>query len=237
MAHAQALPPPSQPRSQMLDPRRRKDQQHRVDRQPVARHGPGGDVEHAVEDDEGEEECGMWNVECGMWNVECGMWNVECATVRPAVLGTDDVLWLLTSGSCEKCSHPRQLGQQVAIDARPGSLSGPDQRGGCGDGSTGCVGGGQKDLGPPRDLRRGATVSQIKNRASRSGIEASAGFSGQREQPAKASNPEDYLNIYRGRIIVLLRSHPRVIEPSAPQDSAPARKSSARARHSVAQEG
>jgi hypothetical protein len=39
-------------------------------------------------------------------------------------------------------------------------------------------------------------VSQIKIRASQSGIEASAGFSGQQEQPAKASIPEDYLNIY-----------------------------------------
>ena len=41
-----------------------------------------------------------------------------------------------------------------------------------------------------------AIVSQIKLRALRSGIEASAGFSGPRAQPAKASSPEDYLNIY-----------------------------------------
>ncbi len=45
-------------------------------------------------------------------------------------------------------------------------------------------------------LCRETIVSQIKIRASRSGIEASAGLSGSRAQPAKASIPEDYLHIY-----------------------------------------
>jgi gas vesicle protein len=49
----------------------------------------------------------------------------------------------------------------------------------------------------PTLLSPSAIVSQIKIRASRSGLEASAGFSSQRERPAaKASNPKDYLNIY-----------------------------------------
>jgi len=43
---------------------------------------------------------------------------------------------------------------------------------------------------------RSAIASQIRIRDSQFGIEASAGFSGQRGQPAKASSPEDYLNIY-----------------------------------------
>ena len=42
-------------------------------------------------------------------------------------------------------------------------------------------------------------VSQIKIRASRSGLEASAGFFSRREQPAKAANPEDRLSIYGRR--------------------------------------
>ena len=44
------------------------------------------------------------------------------------------------------------------------------------------------------EIRLGTAVMGIR-RASPSGIEASAGFSGQREQPAKAASPEDYLNI------------------------------------------
>ena len=39
-------------------------------------------------------------------------------------------------------------------------------------------------------------VSQTKLRASRFGVEASAGFSGQQAQPAKASTPEDHLSAY-----------------------------------------
>ena len=39
-------------------------------------------------------------------------------------------------------------------------------------------------------------VSQTKIRGSRSGVEASAGLSRQQACPAKASTPEDYLNIY-----------------------------------------
>ena len=39
-------------------------------------------------------------------------------------------------------------------------------------------------------------VSQTKLRASRFGVEASAGFSGQQAQPAKASTPEDHLGAY-----------------------------------------
>jgi hypothetical protein len=43
----------------------------------------------------------------------------------------------------------------------------------------------------------GAIASQIKIRDSLSGVEASAGFSSLQKQPAKASTPEDYLNVYR----------------------------------------
>jgi len=49
-----------------------------------------------------------------------------------------------------------------------------------------------------------AIARQIKIRASRSGIEALAGFPGQRAQPAKALSPEDYLNIY-GILVVTSR--------------------------------
>ncbi|MBM4456959.1 MAG: CSLREA domain-containing protein [Chloroflexi bacterium] len=46
-------------------------------------------------------------------------------------------------------------------------------------------------------MTRSATMtSQTKIRDSQSGTEASAGYSGQRGQPAKASSPEDHLNIY-----------------------------------------
>ena len=44
-----------------------------------------------------------------------------------------------------------------------------------------------------------AITSQTNIRDSRSGLEASAGFSRSREQPAKASTPKDRLNVYRSR--------------------------------------
>lgn len=58
-----------------------------------------------------------------------------------------------------------------------------------------------KDCIRGRPLTSGArhvrgVASQIKVWGVRSGIEASAGYSGLRELPAKASSPENYLNIY-----------------------------------------
>ena len=61
------------------------------------------------------------------------------------------------------------------------------------------------DSGPrtTAGLRSGCYSSSDKDLGSRSGLEASAGFSGQRARPAKASSPEDHLDIYS---VIFIRS-------------------------------